>query len=155
VMDDTAPNFWVHIATIDERAAMAGTLNAEMPGLTQGQIASVTNMDDDTYCQVLTSTVEATSTYARAVAVIPSEHPDLMRLACIHEELAQSLGLPNDSNAAHPSIFNDDQEFALLTKQDEYMLRILYNPALHPGMSETEARPIVQTLASRLMGGEG
>ena len=155
VMDDATPNFWVHIATIDERAAMAGTLNAEMPGLTQGQVASVTNMDDDTYCQVLTSTVEATSTYARAVAVIPSEHPDLMRLACIHEELAQSLGLPNDSNAAHPSIFNDDQEFALLTKQDEYMLRILYNPALHPGMTEAEARPIVQTLASRLMGGEG
>ncbi|MBI1171792.1 DUF2927 domain-containing protein [bacterium] len=155
VMDDDAPNFWVHIATVDERAAMAPTLNAEMPGLTAGQIDSVVNMDDQTYCQVLTETRDATSTYTRAVAVIPSEHPDLMRLACIHEELAQAMGLPNDSNAAHPSIFNDDQEFALLTKQDEMMLRILYNPALHPGMTEAEARPIVQTLASRLLGGEG
>lgn len=154
VFDDTAPNFWVHIATVDERAAMAGTLNTEMPGLTEGQVTSVTNMDDQTYCQVLTETRDVTSTYTRAVAVIPSEHPDLMRLACVNEELAQAMGLPNDSNAAHPSIFNDDQEFALLTKQDEYMLHMLYDPALHPGMTEAEARPIVETLASRLMGGE-
>ncbi|MGV8987493.1 MAG: DUF2927 domain-containing protein [Cypionkella sp.] len=154
VMDNQNPNFWVHIATVDERAAMGRTLDREMPGLTAGQIDSVTNMDADTYCQVLTETDEATNTYTRAVAVIPSEHPDLMRLACIHEELAQSMGLPNDSNAAHPSIFNDDQEFALLTTQDELMLRILYNPALHPGMTEAQARPIVQSLASRLLGGE-
>ncbi len=152
-LDDRAPNFWLHIATVDERAAMAPALNAEMPGLTDGQVASVTNMDDHTYCQVLTQSDEATSTYMRAVAVIPSEHPDLMRLACIDEELAQSLGLPNDSNAARPSIFNDDQEFALLTRQDELMLRILYDPALHAGMTEAQARPIVETLASRLMGG--
>ncbi len=111
-------------------------------------------MDRDTYCQVLTQSDPATSTYVGAVAVIPSEHPDLLRLSCFHEELAQSLGLPNDSNAARPSIFNDDEEFALLTRQDELMLRILYNPALHPGMTEAEARPIVQTLASRLLGGE-
>lgn len=147
------PNFWVHIATVDERAGLAPVLEAEMPGLTAGQIGSVTHMDDTTYCQVLTQTDEASSTYARAVAVIPSEHPDLMRLACFHEELAQALGLPNDSNAARPSIFNDDQEFALLTKQDELMLRILYDPALRPGMTEAEARPIVQSLASRLMDG--
>lgn len=150
-MDDKNPNFWVHIATVDERAAMGPMLNAEMPGLSEGQVASVTHMDADTYCQVLTQS-EAASTYARAVAVIPSEHPDLMRLACIHEELAQALGLPNDSNAARPSIFNDDQEYALLTRQDELMLRILYDPALHPGMTKAEARPIVKVLASRLMG---
>lgn len=151
-LDDRAPNFWLHIATVDERAVMAPALMAEMPGLTEGQLASVTNMDANTYCQVLTQSDEATSTYLRAVAVIPSEHPDLMRLACIHEELAQSLGLPNDSNAARPSIFNDDQEFALLTRQDELMLRILYDPALRPGMTKAQARQIVETLASRLMG---
>ena len=151
-LNDKTPNFWVHIATIDERAALGPVLNAEIPGLTAGQLASVTQMDPDTYCQVLTQS-DAGSTYARAVAVIPSEHPDLMRLACIHEELAQALGLPNDSNAARPSIFNDDQEYALLTRQDELMLRILYDPALRPGMTEAEAWPIVQTLATRLMGG--
>jgi hypothetical protein len=151
---DQTPNFWLHFGSVEERAALGPALNRELSELTPGQIAAVTNMDRDTYCQVLTQSDPVTSTYSAAVAVIPSEHPDLLRLSCIHEELAQALGLPNDSNAARPSIFNDDEEFALLTHQDELMLRILYNPALHPGMTEAQARPIVQTLASRLTGGE-
>jgi hypothetical protein len=122
--------------------------------LTPGQIASITAMNRDTFCQVLTQSDPATSTYVAAVAVIPSEHPDLLRLSCIHEELAQALGLPNDSNAARPSIFNDDEEFALLTTQDEAMLRILYNPTLRPGMTEAEARPHIQSLSLRLLNGE-
>ncbi len=151
---DQNPNFWIHMASVDERAALGPALSRELSELTPGQIASVTAMDRDTFCQVLAQSDPDTSTYVGAVTVIPSELPDLMRLMCIHEELAQALGLPNDSNAARPSIFNDDEEFALLTRQDELMLRILYSPALRPGMTQAEARPIVQTLASRLMGGE-
>jgi len=86
--------------------------------------------------------------------VIRAEHPDLLRLSCLHEEIAQGLGLANDSPTARPSIFNDDEEFALLTTMDEAMLRILYSPALRPGMDEAEARPIVESLAARLVGGE-
>ena len=153
-LNDRNPNFWIHIASIDEREALGPVLATELSELTPGQIASVTAMDRDTYCQVLTQSNPLTSAYVGADVVIPSEHPDLLRLSCIHEELAQALGLPNDSNAARPSIFNDDEEFALLTHQDELMLRILYDPALRPGMTEVEARPIVETLASRLMGGE-
>ena len=151
---DSNPNYWIHLASIDERAALGPSLAAELSDLSPSQIAGVTQMDRDTFCQVLTQSDPVTSTYRRAVVVIPSEHPDLLRLACIHEEIAQSLGLPNDSNAARPSIFNDDQEFALLTRQDEAMLRILYDPALHPGMTKAEARPIVETLASRLTGAQ-
>jgi len=153
-LNDVNPNFWVHIASIDERGALGPVLAGELSELTPGQIMSATNMDRDTYCQVLTQSNPLTSAYVAAVAVIPSEHPDLLRLSCIHEELAQALGLPNDSNAARPSIFNDDEEFALLTKQDELMLRILYDPAIRNGMTEAEARPVVEMLATRLMGGE-
>jgi hypothetical protein len=153
-LSDAQPNFWVYIASVDDRAALGPELSAQIPGLTPGQMQSVTQMDAGTYCQVLTQSNSATSGYVRAAAVIPSEHPDLMRLACIHEELAQSLGLPNDSNAARPSIFNDDQEFALLTYQDELMLQILYDPALSPGMTRAQAQPIVETLATALLGGE-
>ena len=152
-LDDLNPNFRVHIASVDERAALGPVLNREMAGLTPGQVLSVTNMDRNTYCQVLNQSDPVTSTYVAAVAVIPSEHPDLLRLSCIHEELAQALGLPNDSNAARPSIFNDDEEFALLTRQDELMLRMLYDPALRPGMDEVEARPVVEALAAKLMAG--
>ena len=152
-LNDTAPNFWIHIASVDERAALGPVLVTELTGLTPGQITSVTNMDRDTYCQVLNQSDPTTSTYVAAVAVIPSEHPDLLRLSCIHEELAQAMGLPNDSNAARPSIFNDDEEFALLTRQDELMLRMLYDSALRPGMDEVEARPVVEALAAKLMAG--
>ena len=88
------------------------------------------------------------------MAVIPAEHPALMLQACLHEEIAQALGLPNDSNLARPSIFNDDQEFALLTRMDELMLKILYSPELHPGMTADEARPVVEVLATRLLDGQ-
>ena len=152
-LDDRMPNFWIHIASVDERAALGPVLTTELSELTPGQIASVTNMDRDTYCQVLNQSNPATSTYVAAVAVIPSEHPDLLRLSCVHEELAQAMGLPNDSKAARPSIFNDDEEFALLTRQDELMLRMLYDPALRPGMTEAEARPVVEALAAKLMAG--
>ena len=151
-LSEKSPNFWLYIASVDDRATLGPALTAEIPGLTAGQMQSMTHMDRGTYCQVLTQSDAASSTYARAVAVIPAEHPDLMRLACMHEELAQSLGLPNDSKAARPSIFNDDQEFALLTHQDELMLQILYDPALSPGMTGAEARPIVETLASVMLG---
>ena len=68
--------------------------------------------------------------------------------------MTQGLGLPNDSPKARPSIFNDDEEFALLTDQDEMLLRILYSSELRPGMTAAEARPIVETLARRRTGGD-
>ncbi len=85
--------------------------------------------------------------YTRAVALIRSELPDLMRIGCIHEELAQGLGAANDSPHAHPSVFNDDDAFALLTGHDETLLGMLYDPRLEPGMSAHQARPLVRKLA--------
>jgi len=64
--------------------------------------------------------------------------------------MAQSLGLSNDSKVARPSIFNDDEEFALLTKHDEILLKILYDRRLKPGMNNIEARPIVTKIAQEL-----
>ena len=77
-----------------------------------------------------------------------------MRLACIHEEMAQGLGLANDSPRARPSIFNDDEEFALLTTHDEMLLRMLYDDRLRSGMGAAEAAPIARQIARELLGGE-
>ena len=154
-LDDNAPNFVIRIASVDERAAMGPELSSLLSQLTPAQISAVTRMDPSTYCLVYAQSDGAAQVIQRAFAVIPSEHPDLLRLSCLHEEIAQGLGLTNDSRSARPSIFNDDEEFALLTRQDELMLRILYDPALRPGMTEAVARPIVFDLASRLLGGEG
>ena len=75
----------------------------------------------------------------------------MARVRIAAEELAQGLGLANDSPYARPSIFNDDDEFATLTRQDELFLKILYHPQLQPGMSIETAQPIVQKLAKAFM----
>jgi hypothetical protein len=63
------------------------------------------------------------------------------------------MGLSNDSPQARPSVFNDDEEFGLLTTHDEELLRILYDRRLRPGMSQGEAMPIVQTIIAERLGG--
>ncbi len=153
-LNDAAPNFFIYIVSEDERRALGPTIGAVLPGLNASEVAGITEMPRSTYCLVYSMSEGSSSTYGRAFAVIRAEHPDLLRLSCIHEEVAQGLGLANDSPRARPSIFNDDEEFALLTTQDELMLRMLYSPALRPGMTEAEARPIIDALAARLLGGE-
>ena len=39
------------------------------------------------------------------------------------------MGLANDSPEARPSIFNDDEEYALLTGHDEMLLTHALRPA--------------------------
>jgi len=150
---DTATNFQVYVVNEDERRALGPVILATVPDLAPADVAGLTNLPRSTYCIVYAMSQGNGSTYSRAFAVIRAEHPDLLRLSCIHEEIAQGLGLANDSPTARPSIFNDDEEYALLTVQDELMLRMLYDPALRPGMTEIEARPIIFTLASELHGG--
>lgn len=153
-LDTTAPNFLVEIINEDERAAIGPVASAALDQLTAADLANIINMPQSTYCQVYTQTRGKSDTYVRAFAVIRAEHPDLLRLSCLHEEIAQGLGLANDSPRARPSIFNDNDEFALLTPQDELMLRMLYDRRMIPGMTAEQARPVAVTLATQFMGGE-
>jgi hypothetical protein len=153
-VDERNPNFFIYFVSEDERGALGPVINAALPGLSPTEVAGITQMPRSTYCLVYAMAEGNSGAYTRAFAVIRAEHPDLLRLSCLHEEMAQGLGLPNDSPRARPSIFNDDEEFALLTDHDEMLLRILYSPELRPGMTAAAARPIVETLARRMAGGE-
>ena len=153
-VDDRNPNFFVYVVSEDEREALGPVITGALPGLSPSDVAGITAMPRSTYCLVYAMAEGNSGAYTRAFAVIRAEHPDLLRLSCLHEEMTQGLGLPNDSPKARPSIFNDDEEFALLTDQDEMLLRILYSPELRPGMTAAEARPIVETLARRMTGGD-
>ncbi|MGM0584003.1 MAG: DUF2927 domain-containing protein [Pseudomonadota bacterium] len=86
----------------------------------------------------------------RATIVIKDETRGLLRESCLQEELVQTLGLLNDHEKARPSIFNDDQEFALLTEHDEYLLRILYDPRLERGMTAEEGMPVVREIVAEI-----
>jgi len=146
-------NFHVLVLHEDERRGYEEALRALVPGIGETAVRTVTEMPRETFCLVFAFSRGSSPSYTRAVAVIRAEHPDLLRLSCIHEEVAQGLGLANDSPAARPSIFNDDEEFALLTTHDELLLRLLYDRRLDTGMLSDRARPVANVIASELMRG--
>ncbi|MCB1332302.1 MAG: DUF2927 domain-containing protein [Roseivivax sp.] len=153
-MTDIAPNFHVFFAGEDDRATLVPRIRQVVPDIDAASLNLIQSMPRSIYCFVIAFADSRNgSAYDQAVAVIRAEQSGLMRKSCIHEEVAQGLGLANDSPYARPSIFNDDDEFALLTTHDEMLLRILYDPRLTPGMSAEAALPIVEDLASRLAGG--
>ncbi|TDK41430.1 DUF2927 domain-containing protein [Antarcticimicrobium luteum] len=146
-------NFHVFVAGEDDRAYFLDRLQQLIPSISAQELALFRDLPRSFYCLVVAvSGSRNPNTYTRAVALIRAEHPDLVRLSCVHEEIAQGLGLPNDSPEARPSIFNDDDEFALLTNHDELLLKMLYDPRLRPGMTADEARPVTRIIARELMG---
>ena len=147
-------NFRILVLTEEERRAFGPRLRSLVPGIDPLTTDTITGLPLSASCLVVAFASQGSWVYSQAVAVIRAELPDLSRQSCFHEELAQGLGLPNDSDAARPSIFNDTLEFALLTRHDELLLRILYDTRLRPGMTPAEARPIVETIAVELLGGE-
>lgn len=151
---DQGANFHVLIASEDDRAQTLTRVRQIVPNINPASLQIIQNIPRSIHCMVLAfSDVDNDHDYAKAIAIIRAEHPDLVRLSCIHEELAQGLGLANDSPNARPSIFNDDDEFALLTTHDEMLLRMLYDPRLRAGMTVDEARPIIRQIAIELTGG--
>ena len=145
------PNFDVLFMGHDDRDQMDAFLASRGPQI--GALAKqvVAMMPEDVHCMVMAfSNAEIRHGYTHAIAIIRAEHPPLMQRACIEEELAQGLGLANDSPYARPSIFNDDDEFATLTTMDAVMLQILYNPRLLPGMTLDQARPYLYEISELL-----
>jgi hypothetical protein len=145
-------NFRVLILSEDERRVAGPTLQRLVPTIRAREIDLIENLDRESYCLVVAADPGDDGVIRQAAAVIRNELPLLLRQSCIHEELAQGLGLANDSPMARPSIFNDDDEFGRLTTMDERMLGILYDPALRPGMEAEDARPIVRRLARAQLG---
>ena len=150
----SSPNFVVIFASEDDRAEALDMAADRMSGISRTSLDPLRTLGRDTYCAVAAYAAGSDpNTYTAAVAVIRSENPGLLRLSCIHEELAQALGLANDSRTARPSIFNDDDEFALLTGHDELLLKMLYDPRLSTGLTAQEAAPVTRIIAREFTNG--
>lgn len=150
-LSKTRANFHVLVMGEDDRDVMQSRLNALLPNLSFANRAILQNLPRDMHCLIIVNHADGPMpTIQSAVAIVRAEHPDLLRKSCFHEEIAQGMGLMNDSDQARPSIFNDDDEFAYLTSHDEKLLQMLYDPRLNIGMSATEARPIVKEMALAL-----
>ncbi len=125
-----------------------------VPGAGPEVVAEIAQLPRSTFCSVYAfSETGGRPVYVAAIAIIRDEHPSLLRRSCVHEEVAQGLGLPNDSPSARPTIFNDDEEFALLTPHDELLLRMLYDRRLQPGLRPGEDRATIRQIAEELIGG--
>lgn len=146
-------NFHVLVLSENERRGAADRLLALVPGIDDATLRLMTDLPREVFCMVIAFSRGGGAEYSEAIAIVRAEHPDLTRTACYHEEIAQGLGLAADSDRARPSVFNDDQEFALLTRQDMALLRLHYDPRLRPGMTEAQARPLIFSIASELVPG--
>ena len=146
-LTDDNPNFHVLFLGEDDRRTYGEELRTLIPNISEATLRAFVNLPRDQLCVVIGTFAPGGSGYIKAVAMIRAEHPSLMRSACIHEELAQGMGLANDSPGARPSIFNDDEEFALLTTHDELLLKMLYDPRLQTGMAPATAAPIARQIA--------
>ncbi len=143
------PNFQVLMISDAERRQIGPFLRASGLGLNAATISRIERMPPSVSCLVVALPhADGRRGYRGALAILRAEHGPLMRRACMEEELAQGLGLPNDCRVARPSIFNDDEEFGVLTAHDEALLDLLYDPALSSGMSASEALRIVRRLTS-------
>ncbi|MEM9971561.1 MAG: DUF2927 domain-containing protein [Pseudomonadota bacterium] len=150
---DSGGNFPVLLLNQNELATAGPLLRRFLPGLSDAEVRFVETLPRETYCVVLAADRGDTGAYTTAIAIIRAELPGRLRTSCLHEEIAQGLGIANDSPMARPSIFNDDDEFGRLTSHDELLLRMLYDPRLRPGMTAEEAAPIVRIMARDLVEG--
>jgi hypothetical protein len=148
-----APNYHVFVVGEDDRPNFADRLREIVPNINPASVETFVRLPRSVLCLVFAFPgVDGDLSYRKAIAVVRAEHSRALRQSCIHEELAQGLGLANDSPRARPSIFNDDEEFGLLTSHDEILLRMLYDRRLRVGMTAAEARPIIETIAREQMG---
>lgn len=94
--------------------------------------------------------VNDASEVASAVVIIPVDQAISHRklVTCIVEELTQIMGLPNDSDAVFPSIFNDQTPDTLLTGLDALLLQMLYHPDMKAGMTVVEALPVMRHIVA-------
>lgn len=146
-------NFHVLVLSDAERAGIGPHLRQLVPGISNAAVGAVRRMSRNTFCMVIAlPAADPRQGYASAVAIVRAEHPPRMRRSCIEEELAQGMGLSNDSRDAWPSIFNDDEEFGVLTRHDELLLRLLYSRQLTTGMSARDVADRLPSLCAQVLG---
>jgi hypothetical protein len=74
----------------------------------------------------------------RAEAILPADAEDFGFYDCAYEELLQGLGIINDDNSVPWTMFNDDVQMGFFDVYDQYLVNILYDPRIRPGMTRGE-----------------
>lgn len=75
--------------------------------------------------------------------IIVTDAGDFIFYDCAYEEILQSLGPINDDSSLPWTMFNDDVQMGFFDIYDQYLLNILYDPRIRPGMSAEEVRQLL------------
>ncbi len=68
---------------------------------------------------------------------------DFTFLDCAYEEVLQSLGPINDTSSVPWTMFNDNVSMGYFDVYDQYILNLLYDPRIRPGMTVLEVRSVL------------
>jgi hypothetical protein len=79
----------------------------------------------------------------RAAVILPVDAGDFMFHDCAYEELLQSLGPINDDPSVPWTMFNDDVQMGFFDVYDQYLLNLLYDPRIRPGMTKEEVEKLL------------
>jgi hypothetical protein len=82
----------------------------------------------------------------RAEAILPVDAGDFPFFDCAYEELLQGLGAINDDSTVPWTMFNDDVQMGFFDVYDKYLLNILYDPRVRPGMARKEVEALMPGL---------
>lgn len=116
-------------------------------GVTSKSLRSRLNRDGICFAWIPVS--QSAISHARVIIPVDRARAHGKLMACVVEELTQILGLANDSDSVFPSIFNDHSHNDFLTGLDFVLLKLLYHPALHSGMTEKQVRMTLRQLLAQ------
>jgi DUF2927 family protein len=82
----------------------------------------------------------------RAEAILPVDAGDFTFYNCAYEEMLQGLGAINDDQSVPWTMFNDSVQMGFFDVYDQYLLNILYDPRIRPGMTRDEVSALMPAL---------
>jgi Protein of unknown function (DUF2927) len=86
----------------------------------------------------------------RAEVLLTAEGGDFSFLDCAYEELLQALGPINDDRSVPWTMFNDDVQMGFFDVYDQYILNILYDPRIRPGMMRQEVEQLLPDILPKI-----
>jgi hypothetical protein len=75
--------------------------------------------------------------------ILTVDDGDFVFFDCAYEEVLQSLGPINDTSSVPWTMFNDDVSMGFFDIYDQYILNILYDPRVKPGMTVDEVKALL------------
>jgi hypothetical protein len=79
----------------------------------------------------------------RSSVILTVDNGDFVFFDCAYEELLQSLGPINDTSSVPWTMFNDKVSMGFFDVYDQYILNLLYDPRIKPGMTVDEVRAVL------------